>query len=179
LPEAITPFVVRMPGSNPAFDAHSTDPWFEGEGDFIRWREWWRQPPATAEKAAAWSELAALERELALPGVRDLGDWAVRLRRVGEVLLAALAADFAADPTAQLSGAAAWLSALNRRLGEARVALRLGHVYPGQRFDPDAMEAADSLSGNRFLVHCPLSWVVRDVSQPKTRVALRARVITA
>jgi len=168
-----------MSGSDSASDAHSTDPWFDGEGDLLRWREWWQQPPVTAEKAAATAELAALDRELATAGARELGDWAVRLRRVGEVLLAALAADFATDPAAQLNGAAAWLGALNRRLGEARVALRLGHVYPGQRFDPDAMEAVDSLSGNRFLVHCPLSWVVRDVSQPKARVALRARVITA
>jgi hypothetical protein len=168
-----------MPGTDPASDAHPTDPWFDGEDDLLRWHEWWIKPPATAEKATASTELAALDRELGRRATGDLGDWAVRLRRVGEVLLAALAADFADDPTAQLSGATAWLSALNRRLGEARVALRLGHVYPGQRFDPDAMEALDSLSGNRFLVHCPLSWVVRDVSQPKTRVALRARVITA
>jgi hypothetical protein len=168
-----------MPGTDPASDAHPTDPWFDGEDDLLRWHEWWIKPPATAEKATASTELAALDRELGRRATGDLGDWAVRLRRVGEVLLAALAADFADDPTAQLSGTTAWLSALNRRLGEARVALRLGHVYPGQRFDPDAMEALDSLSGNRFLVHCPLSWVVRDVSQPKTRVALRARVITA
>ena len=168
-----------MHGTDPAFDAHPTDPWFDGEDDLLRWHEWWIQPPTTAEKAAAWTELAALDRELRRGGAGDLGDWALRLRRVGEVLLAALAAGFADDPTAQLSGAAAWLSTLNRRLGDARVALRLGHVDPGQRFDPDAMEALDSLSGNRFLVHCPLSWVVRDVSQLKPRVALRARVITA
>ena len=168
-----------MPGTDSVSDAHPTDPWFDGEQDLVRWHEWWMQQPATAEKSAAWTELAALDRELRRGNAGDLGDWAVRLRRVGEVLLAALAADFAEDPTAQLSGAAAWLSALNRRLGDARVALRLGHVYPGQRFDPDAMEALDSLSGNRFLVHCPISWVVRDVSQLKTRVALRARVITA
>ena len=168
-----------MPGTDPASDAHPTDPWFDGEDDLLRWHEWWIKPPATAEKATASTELAALDRELGRRATGDLGDWAVRLRRVGEVLLAALAAGFADDPTAQLSGAAAWLSTLNRRLGDARVALRLGHVYPGQRFDPDAMEALDSLSGNRFLVHCPLSWVVRDVSQLKPRVALRARVITA
>ena len=168
-----------MSGSDPASDARSADPWFGDEEDLLPWREWWQQPPATAEKAAARVELAALEGELARAGERDLGEWAVRLRCVGEVLLAALAADFTTDPTAQMNGASAWLSALNRRLAEARVALRLGHVYPGQRFDPDAMEAVDSLSGNRFLVHCPLSWVVRDVSQPKARVALRARVVTA
>jgi len=168
-----------MPGFDSESDARSADPWFDGEGDLLRWREWWKQPPATAEKATAMAELVALDRDLAPAGARDLGEWAVRLRRVGEVLIAALAADFADDPTAQLNGASAWLGALNRRLGEARVALRLGHVYPGQRFDPDAMEAVDSLSGNRFLVHCPLSWVVRDVSQTKARVALRARVITA
>jgi hypothetical protein len=168
-----------MPGPDPASSAHPTDPWFDGEGDLRRWHEWWLQPSATAEKAAALAELAVLDREMQRAGSADLGDWALRLRRVGEVLLAALAAEFAEDPTAQLSGAAAWLSVLNRRLGDARVALRLGHVYPGQRFDPDAMEALNSLSGNRFLVHCPLSWVVRDISQLKTRVALRARVITA
>ena len=168
-----------MHGTDPAFDAHPADPWFDGEEDLVRWHDWWIKPPATAEKAVAWTELAVLDRELRQRNSGDLGDWAIRLRRVGEVLLAALAADFADDSASQLSAAAAWLSALNRRLGEARVALRLGHVYPGQRFDPDAMEAIDSLSGNRFLVHCPLSWVVRDVSQPKTRVALRARVITA
>jgi hypothetical protein len=168
-----------MSGSDPAFDAPAADPWFDGDGDSLRWHEWWLQQPASAAKAAAWAELAALDGELGQAGVRDLGEWAVRLRRVGEALLAALAADFATDPNAQLSAAAAWLSALNRRLGEAQVALRLGHVYPGQRFDPDAMEAVDSLSGNRFLVQSPLSWVVRDVSQPKTRVALRARVVTA
>jgi hypothetical protein len=168
-----------MPRSDSESNALPTDPWFDDGEDLLCWREWWQLPSATAEKAAARVELAALERELASAGARDLGEWAVRLRRVGEVLLAALAADFAEDPAAQLNGASAWLGALNRRLGEARVALRLGHVYPGQRFDPDAMEAVDSLSGNRFLVHCPLSWVVRDVSQPKARVALRARVITA
>ena len=160
-------------------DAYPTDPWFDDGDGLLCWREWWQLPSATAEKATAWTELSALDRELSSAGARDLGEWAVRLRRVGEVLLAALAADFADDPAAQLNGASVWLGALNRRLGEARVALRLGHVYPGQRFDPDAMEAVNSLSGNRFLVHCPLSWVVRDVSQPKTRVALRARVITA
>jgi len=168
-----------MPGFDPESDAHLADPWFDDGEDLLRWREWWRQPPATAEKVAAVAELAALDRELGAAGTRDLGEWAVRLRRVGEVLLAALAADFAEDAAAQLNGASAWLGVLNRRLGEARVALRLGHVYPGQRFDPDAMEAVNSLSGNRFLVHCPLSWVVRDVSQLKARVALRARVITA
>ncbi len=168
-----------MPRSDSESDAHPIDPWFGDGDDLLCWREWWQLPSATAEKAAAWAELAALDRDLASAGTRDLGEWAVRLRRVGEVLLAALAADFAEDPAAQLNGASAWLGALNRRLGEARVALRLGHVYPGQRFDPDAMEAVDSLSGNRFLVHCPRSWVVRDVSQPKTRVALRARVVTA
>jgi hypothetical protein len=168
-----------MPGFESESDARLTDPWFDDGEDLLRWREWWQQPPATAEKAAALAELAALDRDLATAGSRDLGDWAVRLRRVGEVLLAALGADFADDAAAQLNGASAWLGALNRRLGDARVALRLGHVYPGQRFDPDAMEAVNSLSGNRFLVHCPLSWVVRDVSQPKARVALRARVITA
>ena len=34
--------------------------------------------------------------------------------------------NFAADPAAQLNGASAWLSALNRRLGEARVVLSSG-----------------------------------------------------
>jgi hypothetical protein len=90
-----------MHGTDPAFDAHPTDPWFDGEGDLLRWHEWWIQPPTTAEKAAAWTELAALDRELRRGGAGDLGDWALRLRRVGEVLLAALAAGFADDPTAQ------------------------------------------------------------------------------
>lgn len=168
-----------MPGPDSEFDVQSTDPWFGGEEDLRRWHEWWLQLQSSVGKDSARAELAALDQELRRTGSVDLGDWAVRLRRVGDVLLAALAADFAEEPTAQLSGAAAWLSVLNRRLGDARIALRLGHVYPGQRFDPDSMEAIDSLSGNRFLVHRPLSWVVRDISQPKARVALRARVITA
>lgn len=167
-----------MPGPDPASDSRAADPWFGGEEELLRWHEWWILPSPKGEKEAAWSELAALDRDLRAGG-GGCDDWAGRLRRVGEVLLAALAAGFADDPAAQMSGASAWLSVLNRRLASARIALRLGHVYPGQRFDSDAMEAVDSLSGNRFLVHAPLSWVVRDVSQPKARVALRARVITA
>jgi hypothetical protein len=168
-----------MPGFDPAFVARTADAWFGDDEEAARWREWWRLPPATAEKEAVYEEMEAFERALAHAGDVDGQDWGLRLRRMSEVLLSALAAEFADDAGAQTAGASTWLVLLNRRLGEGHVPFRLGHVYPGQRFDPDAMEAVDSLSGNRFLVHRPLSWVVRDLSLAKPRVAQRARVITA
>jgi len=168
-----------MPGFDPAFVADTAAAWFGDNEETVRWREWWQQPPATPQKTAVYAELEAFERELAQGAAADPHDWSPRLRRISEVLLSALDAEFADDAGARLAGATTWLSLLNRRLDEKRVPLRLGRVYPGQRFDPDTMEAVDSLSGNRLLVHQPLSWVVRDLSHPKPRVALRARVITA
>jgi hypothetical protein len=167
-----------MPGFDPAFVARTADAWFGPDEQAARWRDWWRQPPVTPEKEAAYGELVALERDLTAGGAEP-DDWPPRLRRVSEALLRALTTDFSEDSGAMTSGAAAWLAALNRLLGHGRVPMRWGNVFPGQRFDPDAMEAIDSLSGNRLIVHQPLSWVVRDLSGPKARVALRARVITA
>jgi hypothetical protein len=165
-----------MPGFDPAFVARTAAAWFGEDEEAARWRDWWREPPATAEKEAAYGAMFAFDRELA---TNQAQDWSPRLRGASEVILAALARDFAEETAAQSSGASVWLGALNRLLGDKRVPYRLGNVYPGQRFDPDVMEAVDSLSGNRLVVHRPLSWVVRDLSGPKSRVALRARVITA
>jgi len=90
----------RMSGSDPASDARSAIPGSR-RGDLLPWRECAaaRGPPRSCRPV----ELAALDGNWR--GRGSDSQWAVRLRCVGEVLLAALAADFTTDPTAQMNGA--------------------------------------------------------------------------
>ncbi|HEY0946260.1 MAG TPA: hypothetical protein VGD81_13365 [Opitutaceae bacterium] len=152
--------------------------WLAGADEAGRWREWWTPQDASDSPARAHEAWGRLEAALAAPLSLTPADWAGLIRTASEELHEALETDFPGDDTAQ-AAAGLFLAGLNRELASRRVPVRCGLVFPGARFDPDSMESVGALSGNRFLVHRVCSWLVRDLSGPKPRIAARARVVTA
>lgn len=152
--------------------------WLAEAGDAGRWRDWWTAPAAGEALAKAREAWGRLDNALASPRALTPADWAGLIQTASAALHQALEADFPGDPAAQ-AAAGLFLAGLNRELTARRVPVRCGLVFPGTRFDPDSMESVGALSGNRFLVHRVCSWLVRDLSGPRPRIATRALVVTA
>jgi hypothetical protein len=161
-------------------DPHAASPidWLADATDAEPWREWWTATSDAPVRAAAREAWGRLESALASPGSRSPADWADLIRAASEALHASIESDFPGDANAQ-AAAGLFLAGLNRELAARRIPVRCGLVFPGARFDPDSMESIGARSGNRFLVQRVCSWLVRDLSGPRQRVAARARVVTA
>ncbi len=149
-------------------------------GVLEQWRSRLLEQAGNGDATAA--ELLALLmhwRSLEKDGSNDRDTIAGLLNSIGTAVHRMLPIKDGAHDEATLEAVQLWTKVFRESTRQRLPSLELKLVFPGDRFDTERMECAQSLSGNRLSVHEPLSWIIIDQSGDKRRILYPARVVTA